>query len=1374
MNAQRQTNTFQKGMNCDLDYSVIDSGQYQWAENIRIIANDNSSTGVMQNIEGVRKLNPTLTLNGETIVHTNTIRDWAIVFTKKGSNFNIYRYDFGASETEPIVTTVASNVALDIPIIDGHYAVSSVCKWESDDLVKIYWCDGVHQIRVLNVATTHPNLNVDSLNISPKSQLPPLFFKGLGTGGLKAGKYQYCYQLFNPRTSETSISVLSPIITVSRSLENTNSQDIYGSSKEETTNRSIKLQTTVDTNSFSRARIISIYYSSNTAEPVITVIDEISISNNTLVYEDKGGSVIDELTLEEFNGLSTYIFTPKVIESKDNMLFAANITEQTWDISDDEFDARAYRCNKNGQILLTSTSGQDSITFSTSEISTKDIPTNHDCICPANYDDTSQYLYAPDATGKYVYGGIGKNISYRFIKTNLIESDAPTSRTGFAEDSFSLNSKARSTSTLDLYNIEEDGSWSDAGSLSFADATAKVLNYSNSEVESMARGYMRDEIYRFAIVFYNEENVASSAHWIADIRMPKASAPGYNIFTSGMRVDIGGSTTNSLEVVTHPLGVQFTVNIPSDLIQSKKITGYEIVRCERTISDRTILMQGAVSCVCNYDNTNQLTAFPYLTYSTSHGMVSQNNKYAHAFDFSSQNANEYFLFISPEICVNRTNASEVTGRATEIKGIYRLRSSISPDESMGNGTPANDKVVPNGDKVKVLVGAKASKHDLKNITSNTGTSWAKNSGWAYTSVTAIGDSIKQSTANNAIYMGAESWYDATLAKYYNKITTGGYNSASIQDITIATNTEPFDLDDDAWRTKATNVGSMVYYNWVYGDTSKASDYDDNNVRKVGPHGVCAIFQSTDMTSRNTMVGEVPELAAGPESANAILIANLRQSVTPYGGNSYATRQNSVYIGTGSYVNAKDNSNTKVNVFGGDTYVGVLDYANCMFAYHNASDNYEQPDNERIRAYNGAYIPLESSINLSLRTDTVGTAKTYESGTGYANHFVENDIVQVGSIYVQNTPLYAYNDAYSAQPRAKNYVSKSIYSIDNLHTDTRVMNSEPKTNLEVTDSWTKFRVANYLDVDTRFGSINNLKLFKNNLLFWQTDAFGTLAVNERSLIQDNNVGALTLGTGGVLTRFDYFTTKNGSKENQLRTATQSDSTVYWYDADRNEICGFDNQLRTVSKLKGVQSYLHDNKDIITNDPISVYDKKYNEVLLTLEDKTLVFNEQVGAFTSFYTYRPDWYAEFTDKLMIYKNLSVYKYNSGNELDMFTGKDKVSYVRFIVNDKYPQTKTFDNVEYGGDFTYDTNFDNIYFETKRQTSFTLTQDDIDYREDTYKFCVPRSSRELNEAEELVNKSYRDRMKGKYLICHYKYDCNDGNTFKVPYISTAYRYSLI
>ena len=1389
MNAQRQTNTFVKGMNMDLDYSIIDSSQYNYAENIRVIANDNSSTGVMQNIEGFRKLNPSVTLMSEEIVHVNTIRDWAIVFTKKGDNFNIYRYDFGASETDPVVATIASNVALDIPTIDGHYAVSSVCRWESDDLVKIYWCDGEHQIRVLNVADTYTNLDVDSLNIAPKGQLPPLMFYGIGTGGLKSGKYQYGYQLFNPRTSETSLSVLSPIIYVSAGSNTSDSQSAYGSEAESNSGKSIRLQTTVDGNAFSMARIIQLYYASNTAEPVITVIDEVSVSGNTLFYEDKGGSVIDELTLEEFNGLSTYLFTPKVIESKDNILFAANITEQTWDITDEdmeayEFDPRAFRCNQSGNIRLLSNSSQGTLEFNVSELSsstTQQRLKQHDCICPANQDDDSEYIYTRTSTGTYVPGGIGKNISYRFLITNLVESDATTNNTGYAVDNYRLNAGRYSTSNLMLYYPEAPLTMIDSVRLQSGVNGPLVLNYSNSEIESKVRGYMRDEIYRFAIVFYNEENVASSAHWIADIRMPKASKSGYEIFSCSARVDLSSSTeTNQLEVVTHPLGIQFTVNIPSNMIQDKHITGYEIVRCERTISDRTVIAQGIVSEVCNYDSTNTLVAYPYLTYSSVHGMISQNGTYTHAFQFSDSMSDEYFMFVSPEICVNRENAAEIVERANMIEGLYKLRSSITPDYTIGDGEPVEGDWQSmsryEGDKVKIMAGAKTVKVNNSEIVSTNSRNFSKNDGWAYTTAYAHDSETIESEAQNAVRIDAEYFYNTVLAKYYNKITTGSYGSAAIQDIVIATDTDPFDYDNEAWMTKATNIGNMVYYNWAWGDHKAAGNEDSSdNVRKAGPHGVCAVFQSSNMTSVNSLVGGGGELAAGPADAVTVLVANLKQSVTPYGGDSYANRQNSTYISTGTYVDlVSDPNRTAVNVFGGDTYVGVLDYATTMQAFSNASDDYSQPEHFFNRAYIGAYIPVESSVNLSMRTDRVGTSKTYEDGTGYSNHFVQNNITQIGTIYAQNTPLYAYNDAYSAEPVAKTYVSRSMYSIDNLHTDTRVLNSEAKTNLEVTDSWTKFRVANYIDVDTRFGSINNMKLFNNNLVFWQTDAFGTLAVNERSLIQDNNPGALTLGTGGILARFDYMTTKNGSKENQLRVATQSDSTIYWYDYDRNEICGFDGQLQTVSKLKGVQSYLHDNKDTFTLDPVTVYDKKYNEVMFTLEDKTLTFNEQIGAFTSFYTFKPDWWAEFSDRLFIYNNLAVYKYNAGNEMDMLTGKDKISYVKFIVNENYPQTKTFDNVEYGGDFTYETNFDNIYFETKRQTSFTLTQDDIDYREDTYKFCIPRNSLELNEAEQLVNKSYRDRMKGKYLVCHYKYDCNGGNTFKVPYISTAYRNSLI
>ena len=633
-----------------------------------------------------------------------------------------------------------------------------------------------------------------------------------------------------------------------------------------------------------------------------------------------------------------------------------------------------------------------------------------------------------------------------------------------------------------------------------------------------------------------------------------------------------------------------------------------------------------------------------------------------------------------------------------------------------------------------------------------------------------GQSSNGYVSSGAIVINNDDFYSALLAKYYGLYVENGVQSAAIESAKYAGPSSPWLTNGDQpwYNAEAITIGDKVYYNWVWDNIRTAGDSEvdkteANNVRKYGPHGICAIFKS------DNMVANIP-LAVSTSSyryVNAVVLCNIKQSVNAYGGNSYSAIQNSVYITTGA---SAESSVSTVLCYGGDTYLNIFDYNNCMFSY-NTDDYY---NNKANRLFLGAFIPCESSVNLALTHADSSINRTYQAGDGYANHFVEDDIITVGDLYTQNTPSYAYNDAYSAQPNAKKFVAKSIYNIDNLLTDTRIISSELKTNNEVTDSWTKFKVANYLDVDTRFGPINDMKLFKNNLVFWQTDAFGTVAVNERSIITDNNPGALTLGTGGILDRYDYFTTMNGESPNQLRANTQSDSTVYWYDSKRNEICGFNGQLQTVSKLKGVQSYLNKNKDLFKKDPIAVYDKKYNEVLFTLGDKTLAFNEQLGVFTSFYNYNPDYYAEFSDKLYLFKSLKLFKYNGGEQADLDSDKAKVSEIEFVVNKDYPQTKTFDNVEYSGDFTTDTNFDLILFTTKRQTSETLTSEDIDYREDTYKFAIPRNSLKLNEVEQLANKSYKDRMKGKYLICNYKYDCNGGNEFKVPYISTAYRYSMI
>ena len=61
-------------------------------------------------------------------------------------------------------------------------------------------------------------------------------------------------------------------------------------------------------------------------------------------------------------------------------------------------------------------------------------------------------------------------------------------------------------------------------------------------------------------------------------------------------------------------------------------------------------------------------------------------------------------------------------------------------------------------------------------------------------------------------------------------------------------------------------------------------------------------------------------------------------------------------------------------------------------------------------------------------------------------------------------------------------------------------------------------------------------------FFVDIALGIASVNERSLIQDNNVGQLTLGTGGILTRADYLTNTNGSSIVNDRSIVHSDNVL----------------------------------------------------------------------------------------------------------------------------------------------------------------------------------------------------------------------------------------
>jgi hypothetical protein len=311
----------------------------------------------------------------------------------------------------------------------------------------------------------------------------------------------------------------------------------------------------------------------------------------------------------------------------------------------------------------------------------------------------------------------------------------------------------------------------------------------------------------------------------------------------------------------------------------------------------------------------------------------------------------------------------------------------------------------------------------------------------------------------------------------------------------------------------------------------------------------------------------------------------------YGGRSLLDRQFTEYISTGCIIEPVANTGTNY-VFGGDTFIGLLDYT-----ITNATDpivdfstytdqSYSSEPISLLSQVNhiGALIPMESSVNTHLVN-----SKTYISDD--YNFMIQKEpgsygpAISAGSTWTatQDHKQYDYNAAYSSERVAQGFVSKLLIDRDDKKFDTRVYNSELKSNDELYDSWIKFKPANFIDVDSKFGEITKLKTFKSRLYFWQDKAFGTLAVNDRSLIKDNNISGLTLGTSGILNRFDYISNTIGFKKGIIGGMTTSPENIYWFDYDNRKMIIFGGDgITSLSDAKGVQ----------------IFDRKYNEILITL--------------------------------------------------------------------------------------------------------------------------------------------------------------------------------
>ena len=233
-------------------------------------------------------------------------------------------------------------------------------------------------------------------------------------------------------------------------------------------------------------------------------------------------------------------------------------------------------------------------------------------------------------------------------------------------------------------------------------------------------------------------------------------------------------------------------------------------------------------------------------------------------------------------------------------------------------------------------------------------------------------------------------------------------------------------------------------------------------------------------------------------------------------------------------------------------------------------------------------------------------------------------------------------------------------------------------------------------------------------------------------------------------------------------------MYWFDYDKNILCAYNNQIIELSKVKNVQTHLNGLSKSDKSEVVSLYDNKYNEVWFTIKDKSLIFNEQVNAFSGFYTHSPQFVLTFSDYTATIKNSSIYYIHNIYNLNNSNVEDKTCKLELIINQNYQQTKVYDNVFFDADFTDLKQVKSITFKTKTQQTDQIDYSVIDNREDTYRFFIPREHLDDAETQTKESMSYAARMRGKYLICDYTFDCNGEKQIEIPFIKTTYRDSLV
>lgn len=1187
-----------------------------------------------------------ITSGKQFIIGQATVRDNIILFTTDNDGFDcIWKVN---DTTFDIDLLYIRNLGFSI-----NDPIQVINNYENKIIDKIYWVNGKSQMNFLNIYSSIDNRDsnnvidipqgVISLNGIYKTSQPEIISKGAG-GIHTSGMIQYAYNLYNLNGSQTILSSLSVLCSLDKGYE------LGGGEVNEVVGTVPLIEISDIDEKYDNIKIYAIKYTSYNQLPQVSLIFDRKIPSSKKVSYNDDGRIIQDISLEEFIFLGSNIIIPKHINTKNNIMFLANYKERNFDIpTEDEInsiDLRAYsfQSNKTTTEVYNSLKSSGGIISSDEPKLTIQSSTITTGIPKVNHD----------------HSAINKNYNSfnKQYNSTILGGEGP----------YLKYSIKRNFTTISLGVVDR------------------------KEVSNVLKD---NEIYRIGIEFYNKYGQYSLPKWIAD----------FKTIVQGDQSNINGYYS-SIDITLKPLFYTWLndnnnfLDENGDYDDFLKPVGYRILRADRTISDRTILCQGILNGMVSQlspDGTGGADSdLDINKVNKGLKLPSMMRRFDDSLYPMRGNGNYKRLDIYGG---NRLGGREVfkssssDGWSTGTYQFNSLMNMFSPEITFNSiQSLAQTKLKTIGTMTSSAEGAYSEVRDITTKLTNTSLI-IKNAISPYDPLAILESRTGiegELFFNRFGYFGPSNGelmqfnqtyreYKGLLKKSTNNILYDVYGSPEI-------------VETGQGRKSYNNDNDLVYYNSLENLSTDSGVFDDNSpnhgissINSWGARNITFALGENNILTKDRLTIEKLYLLSGvlnPKSAligEFVIEEDLVYVGNIYGGNSYESKKRTNYLKTGEYKDISINYYNNTNI--GDTFVGEFKFTKLV---KTETEIYKEESQQITEIVN---VILETTVDVKNRNDL--------SITKWNNRF---------------QPRYEeyqkYNKVYSQQPSLQ--LSKDVdYKFKKIKSfDTNVIATKAKVPGEVVDSWTDLQPNNTITLDGKYGPINILHSFNDNIYAIQDKALSYLSINPRVQVQGSDGMSVELGTGTVLDDYKYISTDSGTLNKW--SVVNSPSSFYYYDALNKSLNSFKGQVDGISDSKGIHAWLTSNtllEELKINNPLikkgisSGYDFINNNMFMTFHQEnpfTISYNEAMQQFISFHDYIPSMYISKGDNFITtHPDINKIYQQGDGYYNNFYGQSFKSTITLMINPESDMDTVFDNIMFKSE---------VYINDIDQPASTLT----------------------------------------------------------------------